>query len=287
MRFLFLSLMLFLLSDALQAQNQETGRVDAQYFSVLLTGGQRYIGKMVHSDSATIVLNTTRGVEVNIERSSIKQIRIVNEAYFRRQQRKPADATTRETYFVNPSAYGPTAGEGYFSSNYVFFYQGNYGITDNISVRAGGLLMPMFVAPKLTAPIVHDQLALGVEGILGFWLPFYFGPRPVDVNGSPHFSVLRGMATVGNRSTHLTASVGWAAGNRRWVASPVYGLAASWRISPGFGLMTENYFFQDNNLVRIHLLGVRLYTRALSFDLGMAAIGDMPTFLYGVAFHLY
>ncbi len=286
MRFLFFALMLFLLSDALWAQDQGSGRIDAQYFSVLLTGGQRYIGQMVHSDSATIVLNTTIGVEVNIERASIKQIRIVSEAYFRRWQRKPADATTKEAYFISPSAYGPTAGEGYVASNYIFFYQSNCGITDNISVRAGGFLIPMFVAPKLTASIVHDRLALGIEGILG-WVPFFFNLRPADVNSNSQFSVLRGMATVGNRSTHLTASVGWASGNRRWAASPAYGLAASWRISPGFGLMTENYFFQDDSLVRIHLLGVRLYTRALSFDLGMAVLGDMPLFLHGVAFHIY
>jgi hypothetical protein len=287
MRFLFFFLLSFSLPLMLWAQDPNALRVDTQYVSVLLAGGKRYVGWMVRSDSASIVLSTTRGVEVNIERASIKQIRIVSEAYFRRQQRSPADATTKETYFVNPSAYGPTAGEGYFASNYIFIYQGNYGITDNISVRAGGFLVPMFVAPKLSVPVVHNRLALGVEGIIGFWMPFFFNFSATETDRSLSFSALRGIATIGNRATHLTASIGWASGGKRWAPSPIYGLAASWRVSPKFGLMTENYVFRDDDLVRIHWLGGRIYTRPLSFDLGLAALENQPVIWYGMAFHIY
>lgn len=287
MRTTLFFLLLLWSPDATQAQDQDNRRKDAQYFSVLLTGGQRYTGQMVRSDSATIVLSTAQGREVNIDRSSIKQMRLVSESYFRRQQRNPADATTKETYLVNPSAYGPTAGKGYVVSNYVFFYQGNYGITDNISVRAGGVLIPLFVAPKLTVPVVPDQLALSAEGVLGPWLPFLFDFNESEPDRSLDFSVLRGMATVGNRATHLTASVGWASGGKRWAPSPVYGLAASWRVSPKFGLMTENYFFQGDGPVRIHLLSGRLYTRAVSLDIGVIAVEGGAALWYGVAFHIY
>ncbi|MCS7035253.1 MAG: hypothetical protein RMJ33_02585 [Saprospiraceae bacterium] len=285
MRFLFL--LVFLLPNVLWAQSPDTVRVDTQYVSVLLTGGKRYVGWIVSSDSASITLSTTSGVEVSLARASIKQMRTVSREYFRRRQRGPADATTRETYFINPSAYAPSPGEGYLITNYALFYQANYGITENLSIRLGGLVTPLFVAPKLTVPVVPNRLILGMEGIVGGLLPLIFDLKEAGSERTPGFSFMRGMATVGNRATHLTASVGLASGGQRWAPSPVYGLAASWRISPTFGLMTENYLYLDESLAQMHMLGGRFYTRTFSFDIGAAVLDDFPLFWYGVAFHFY
>lgn len=285
MRINIFFLLLFWSLGALRAQNQDTGRVNAQYFSVLLTNGQQYTGQMVHSDSAAIVLRVKPGVELSIDLASIEKMRIVSEAYFRRQQRSAANAPTGEAYFVNSSAYGPPAGEGYVAGNILFFFQGNYAITDNFSLRAGGLFLPTLVAPKLTVPIVHDELAVGAEGIIGIW--------PFEDNIS---FLMRGMATLGNRSTHLTASVGWVPTTRKHRASSsVFGLAASLRSSPNFGLMTENYFFPGNDLVGIYSLGGRIYRRTLSLDLGLVFLAfdydfipyPLPAPWFGMAFYLY
>lgn len=286
MRISILFLLLFWSLDVLRAQDQDTGRVNTQYFSVLLTNGQQYTGQMVHSDSAAIVLRVKPGVELNIDLASIEKMSIVSEAYFRRQQRSEANAPTGEAYFVNSSAYGPPTGEGYLAGNIFFFFQGNYAITDNFSLRAGGFLIPTLVAPRLTVPIVHDELALGAEGIIGLW-PFMDDP----------LILMRGMATVGNRAAHLTASVGWPYINKHWASSPVYGLAVSSRISPRFGLMTENYLFPGNYLVGFYSLGGRIYKRKVSFDLGLVGfhIQDkrydifliIPMPWFGMAFHLY
>lgn len=286
MRINIFFLLLFWSLGALRAQNQDTGRVNAQYFSVLLTNGQQYTGQMVHSDSVAIVLRVNLGVELNIDLASIEKMRIVSEAYFRRQQRSEANAPTGEAYFVNSSAYGPPAEEGYLAGNILFFFQGNYAITDNLSLRAGGLLIPTLVAPRLTVPIVHDELALGAEGIIGLW-PFMDDP----------LILMRGMATVGNRAAHLTASVGWAYTGKHWASSPLFGLAVSSRISPRFGLMTENYFFPGNHLVGIYSLGGRIFRRTLSFDLGLVGFHiqnkryDIPFIIpipwFGMAFYLY
>ncbi len=280
-------LFFLLLFDALWAQERAILQVDTQYVSVLLLGGKRYVGQVLYSDDDSLVISTAKGQELNIARASVRHMRAVSENHFRRHQRRPADAPTGETYLLNPSAYGPPPGEGYAKNNYIFFYQGHYGITENLSLRAGGLLLPFFVAPQLTVPLVRHRLALGAEGIFGFWMfPFFFF-NTVEADRSSTFSLLRSMATVGDRATHLTASMGWASVGKRWAASPVYGLAASWRVHPQLGLVTENYWFEDDGLVRIHLIGGRIYTRALSFDIGLGAMGGAIALWYGLAVHLY
>ncbi len=244
-----------------------------EYIQVRTLKGKQHTGRLLYRDSTLITLQSLEGDTLTFLSGSIRSARTVSDEYIRKRTRNLLELSTGAAYFLGASAYGPAQGESYYMTHYLWSHQAAYGVTSSFSLRSGGSFGVFYVAPKWTLPLVRHRLAFAVEGVVGGIIgeEAFVGDSRIRFS---NISLFQGLLTFGNRHTHLTLGGGLTGARRKWASSAHLSLAAAARLTPKFGLMTENYFIQiDNRLQPTHVLGGRIYGRLIAFDFGLAAFG--------------
>ncbi len=182
-------------------------------------------------------------------------------------------------YLFMPNGYGLKKGEGYYQNIWVLFNQVSVGVTDYFSVGAGTVptflfgsgLMPVWVVPKFSIPVVKDKFNVGVGAFTG----------TVIGESNSGFGILYGLATVGDRNSNLTFGLGYGYAAGSFAKSPMISLAGMVRVSPRGYLLTENYYIKvdTESLTLISMGGRSILGKAgLDYGLVLPLSGEMDTF---------
>ena len=178
----------------------------------------------------------------------------------------------RTRYLYAPSAMMLKQGEGYISQKELIFTSASVGLTDNLSVLAGGVL-PLWAVPGAFNVIfalkggfsINDNvhLAAGAETLV---LP--------NIGG---FGFVFATGTVGNPTYHASVSVGrpFLFGNNttQSVGDPIIVVSGNARVTQNLALVTENWLFPtaptpDALPFMINSLALRVLLDRWTLDVG-------------------
>ncbi len=258
----------------LSAQNEPT--VSGEYLLIRTIDGNLFAGRLLHMDSAAIVLETPIFPELVIARSAIRRMRDIPARRFKSPP-IAEETPVAGTYFVNTSAYGLRSGEIYYGTGLLLLHQVAVGLSDHLSVRGNLLVdfelfyLPTWVSPKFSFCLREDVLQVAVEGTLGRGFEGF-----MDFNQGTDLSALQGLLTVGSRSNHLTLGGGFSWVSKQWSRRPFFSLSGSVQLTRSFALMTENYsllLYGANGYVSA--FGGRFYGRRVNADVGLVTYHEL------------
>jgi len=241
----------------------------AEYVAIRTTDGNEFVGQVLARDSTTVVLKTDMFSEIAIQRAFIRRMIPV----------APGQASSNlywfevpvsANYFVGPTAYGLRKGEGYYHNGLVFWNQVAFGLSDRFSISVGSIpllafdeVLPIWVQPKFSFPIVENKVTFGLSGILGRSFSTY------EIDDFALGGVL-GQVTIGTRNTNVTVGLGTAWGDGKWSKGAVASMGGVLRTGTRFAVLTENYFFRSYGYpAAINMSGFRIIGRRVSFDFGL------------------
>ncbi|HMP99031.1 MAG TPA: hypothetical protein PKC24_04565 [Cyclobacteriaceae bacterium] len=113
-------------------------------------------------------------------------------------------------------------------------------MTDNFSIGGGvmplfligGLPTPVWVNPKLSIPVVDDQVNIGAGALMGTILG----------ENEANFGIVYGISTLGNKDRNFSLGVGYGYAGGDWARRPTITASAMIRTSARGYFLTENYF---------------------------------------------
>lgn len=261
---------------SLSLSAQDAPNSPEKYLLVRTTDGNRYIGRLLRANSLELVLETPVFPELVIQRSHISRMKLLPPEHAQPDFLLEG-VPIAGTYFANTSAYGIPAGKGYYSSALLLHHQVAWGVSEYVSVRGNIFLdfddYPMWVAPKISVPVLKNAIQVALEGSIGRGLNVYYS----DFNRSD-LSVIQGLITLGKRSMHLTAGGGISWGGGQWAQRPFFSISSSVNAGKRWVLISENYFFRVyGEEERLDIIGARYHGYRFSFSLGIisARQGDV------------
>jgi hypothetical protein len=225
---------------------------------ITLTDGSILIGKIVSDSTSKIVFRTFSGVQMEIDRSSIEEIKSVEGEWVKGEFMREDPNSTR--LFFAPTARALRQGRGYFSAYEIFFPMLAIGITDFITFAGGVSLFPgaseqiIYIAPK--ARLVHLDYFDLAGGIL-------------YMSVSDHtFGITYGVATVGTSMASLTLGLGWGFVDSELSDDPTLVVGGEVQLSNSIKLITENWFppKMDGGLISF---GIRFFGESIAGDFGL------------------
>jgi hypothetical protein len=235
--------------------------------------GNEFLGTVVQETGDTLTLQTTGYGLVRIPSAQIRRsrTRLPNAAksgtfWFD----EPLDAR----YFLGTNAFGLRAGEGYYQNVWISLNQADVGLNDYFSIGCGsvplaifGGLLPIWVTPRVSVPILKDRLHLGGGGFIGSIFSAY-------AEGRTSFGYLYGQATWGKRDANITLGGGYTYSNGVWGQQPVISLSALYRAGKKIAIITENYRFSaGGERALVFSGGVRVIGKFVSLDGAIVLLG--------------
>ena len=271
-RVLSLCLAITLLSDIVEAQ--EGPMIDglkipeSGYMQVVETkDGGMLIGRIVSIDVDFVQVETNFGkTEVPIR--AIKKIRRIPESSMRHGEYYPDLNTTR--LFITTTAQMMERGQGYYSNRYLFFSMLAYGVTDNFTIGAGGLTLPIplkdlpfYITPKVGL-LNEESLDLALGALI------MRVPGDDDDNG---FStgILYGVGTFGGPEG-LTAGLGWGFVDDEIANKPAIVLGGKRRWTRRLAVVAESWLFPNFYDEPMIIYGIRFLGLSMTADVGMIAM---------------
>jgi hypothetical protein len=265
MRFLSTVLLLFsaLLINTLFAQ---------QHVRVQMKDGRVLSGKLLTQTEEEFIMDTPDRGKLNLSLLDIQEIRelATPEWIF--------PNIARHQTFVGPTAFGLPKGSIQYANTMLFFHQFGYGFNDNFSLFGGTEFVSLlgslsagefagpgfYLRPHVTKAIQADKLAFGA-GVLTY------GALGTDFSllaASPYLSL-----SLGSADRNVSSNIGFAFGSDIDPAL-VFAIAANYRISNKFGLMTENWFFPADfsSSGIVSSLGCRFYGKRTAWHLALTSI---------------
>lgn len=243
---------------------------------VRLRDGSILYGRVVEESTDRLVLVTTAGVRVELQRTQVERIRAVSgrqvgDAYW------VADPNETRLFFTS-TARPLRKGDGYIAAFELFLPFVAYGVTDRFTLAGGTPIIPdalgrlWYLAPKYT--VYQGPKASYAVGALGFFLP-------EDVVDDGSFGVLYGAGTWGSTDRAITAGAGWgyfwASGTSEVSNDPVIMIGGETRVSRRVKLITENWISTNDGGDGVISGGVRFIGDRLSADLGIGGFTGTGT----------
>jgi hypothetical protein len=241
---------------------------------VTLKDGSTRIGKITNVGENDIKFDTEFGEEI-IAISAIREIREVPASSFKEGKFWFPNPNRTRLYF-SPTGRMLAAGEGYFSTYYLFFPGVAFGITDNITMGGGFSLFPgvdfdkqlYYLTPKIGL-YSRSPVSLAIGALI----------LSVPETDDPTFvGILYGVTTYGTADRSLTIGVGYGFQEDELADKPALMLGGEWRVGRRFALVSENWVIPglDGALISY---GIRFFGEQLSVDLALwNAIGETSIF---------
>ena len=264
---------------------------------IALSSGKSYRGRVIASDGKSVKVELSDGITVEIPRPKIESVaagdarieRRERRARRKRQRRRRqqgymTEDPNRTRYLFAPSAKMLRKGDGYFSQKQLGFSEIAYGVHENVTIVAGGIVPAWLIAPP-----VGFNLSLGAKfgleiaenlqwaaGVYGLVIPGFGGDALSG--GGFVFTTLTG----GNERYHGSVTVGvpFIFGDDDDFFDPIIVLAGNIRVSDGLALVSENWLFpsllvDDADEGSVHSLALRFITDEFATDVGLVHIPGM------------
>ena len=233
---------------------------------IVTNDGFDFVGKIINKDNQVIELETIKFGTIKIQRLSIKNMNIVTE-----EQMVGGDVWFENPqgtrYFYSPNGYGLKKGEGYYQNIWVLVNQVSVGITDYITMGVGTVpvflfgepILPLWITPKVSIPIVKDKFNVGAGALL-FSL----------IGEDETFGLVYGVATYGDRNTNVNVGVGYAFTEDGWAKKPTITISTMLRTGKKGYFISENFIINDGNETIVLLsFGGRTVWPRMSLDYGL------------------
>jgi hypothetical protein len=254
-------------------------KLDPTLYLIQTKNGNEYIGTILSEDGEKLILLTENLGEITlfhkdiVKRREIKSSQIVDGTYW-------FENPQASRYFWSPNGYGLKKGEWYYQNVWIFFNQVSTGLTDNFSIGAGlvplflfaGTSTPVWITPKLSLPVIDDQLNLGAGGLLG----------AVIGEQNSGFGILYGLSTFGSKNRNMTLGLGWGYASGEMANQPTITLSGMVRTGARGYFLTENYYINSGNFtLGLISAGGRRIIKNVGLDFGLAIplASDMDTFV--------
>lgn len=254
---------------------------ETKLYFIQTSDGNEYVGTILSEDGEKLLLLTENLGEITlflkdiVKRTEIKSSQILDGKYW-------FDNPQASRYFFSPNGYGLKQGEGYYQNVWIFFNQVSVGLTDNFSIGAGmvplflfaGAPTPVWIAPKLSIPVVEGKLNLGAGGLFG---------AVVGESGSG-IGILYGLSTFGSRDRNMTVGMGWGYASGEMANRPTVSLNGMIRTGPRGYFLTENYYINTGeNSIGLISAGGRRIIRNIGLDFGLIIpLADDMDFFIGI-----
>lgn len=230
---------------------------------VTLSDGSELIGRIVSDSTNEIVFRTSSGIKIEIDRTSIKEIKIIEGKWVEGQFMREDPNRTR--LFFAPTARALPQGKGYFSAYEIFFPMLAVGLTDFLTLAGGISLFPgadeqiVYLAPKVRFTHLENiDLAGGV---------LY-----MSVTGHT-FGIAYGVTTIGSSTTALTVGLGWGFVDGELSKTPSLVIGGEAQLSNSVKLITENWFPPKTNGALISF-GIRFFGENVAGDFGLMRLTE-------------
>ncbi len=246
---------------------------------VRLADGSSLVGRFVDVTGDPVRFETGGGI-VSIRRADLRDIKEVSSRAFKGGQLWFDDPNPTRLFF-GPTARSLPQGEGDFSSTYVFFLSGAYGVGGNAQIGGGFSIFPsddfsdtiFFLTAKVGVRAgKYAQFAVGgLVGSVGGFLD--------DLGGSDRsgLGALYGVGTFGSKDHALTlaAVMPFAAGD--FADNPLLMFGGETRIARRLKLVTENYVSTEGGDAVLSY-GLRILGEKMSVSLGFLNSTDGGVF---------
>ena len=237
---------------------------------VRLADGSSLVGRFVDVSGDPVRFETGGGI-ISIRRADLRDIREMSRSAVKNGQVWFDDPNPTRLFF-GPTARSLPKGEGDFSSTYLFFLSGGYGVGGNAQLGGGFSIFPsdrftdniFFLTAKVGFRAGKNaQFAVG--GLVGT-----VGAFGGDLGGSDRAGVgaLYGVGTFGSQDHSLTAGtiMPFAAGD--FANDPILMLGGETRVARRLKLVTENYLSTAGGDA-ILSYGLRILGEKMSASLGL------------------
>ena len=254
---------------------------ESDYMQVVETkDGGMLIGRIVSIGVDVVQVETNFGkMEVPIR--AIKKIRRIPASSMRDGQHWYPDLNTTRL-FITTTAQMMERGQGYYSNRYLFFSMLAYGVTDNFTIGAGGLTLPIplkeipfYITPKVGL-LNQESLDLALGALIMRM------PDDGDDNG---FStgILYGVGTFGGPEG-LTAGLGWGFVDGEIENTPAVVLGGKRRWTRRLSVIAESWLFPDAYDEPWIIYGIRFLGLRMTVDVGMIAVPSVDIVFPGIPY---
>ena len=239
-------------------------------YQVVLKDGSITYGRLERQDADSVVIIGLTG-RIAFARASVRKVMAAGIPHTR------ADGSI-EYWAADPMAsrlvFSPTGrtlpkGEGYFADHWVVLGSAAYGITDDITIGGGGLLLQnsqfWFVTPKVRI-VAHDNFNLSAGVFLAGW----------GSDGTGGIGYLVGTFG-GSPDGNLTVGIGNGFAGSRSAKDQLIMIGGERRLTKRTAFISENYFTTGwaDALVSY---GMRFMGERLTFDLVFVSTAKGITF---------
>jgi len=279
-----LTICLFIFSVVLYSQNNQLVEIETK-------DGNIFLGTIIKESDEGIILKTRDGIQISVPNSSIKNLSKIETTEVEGQVWR-ADPN-KSMYLFAPSAFPIEKQKVYCRDFCLVFPSYNRGFGNNFSLQAGAFVfpgmqfdnIPIVLSGKFSLPELGPaRLATGM---------MYISVPGQSTSFGAGFAF--GSATIGNRFTHFTASLGWGyfRDENEWdfAEKPILVLASNIRVLNSFAVVAEYWLppeVDDPTNLPIALSG-RFIGRRFAVDIGGFFTKDMegiPLPLINFTYHL-
>ena len=259
----FISICLIVFSVFLLAQDSEMVEIETQ-------DGNIFLGMIVEESAEGYQLKTQDGIIINVPIESVKRLNKVETASVEGQVWR-ADPN-KSMYLFAPSAFPIEKHKAYCRDFCLFFPSYNRGFGNNFSFQAGAFVFPGMELDVVPV-VLSGKFSLPQVGPARLAAGMMYVSVPLE-NSEFGAGLAFGSATIGNRFTHFTASLGWGyfRDGKQWefANDPILVLAGNKRISNSFAIVAEYWLppeVDDPSNLPIALSG-RFIGRRIAVDIG-------------------
>jgi len=279
-----LTICLFIFSVVLYSQNNQLVEIETK-------DGNIFLGTIIKESDEGIILKTQDGIQISVPNSSIKNLSKIETTEVEGQVWR-ADPN-KSMYLFAPSAFPIEKQKVYCRDFCLVFPSYNRGFGNNFSLQAGAFVfpgmqfdnIPIVLSGKFSLPELGPaRLATGM---------MYISVPGQSTSFGAGFAF--GSATIGNRFTHFTASLGWGyfRDENEWdfAEKPILVLASNIRVLNSFAVVAEYWLppeVDDPTNLPIALSG-RFIGRRFAVDIGGFFTKDLegiPLPLINFTYHL-
>ena len=278
----------------------------SMYCVVKLTDESSISGKITTVYEKKIEINTKYLGKIMISKKDITEVVVLNsEGKQANKYWLPNPHDSR--HFFAPTARNLPKGEAYFQDIYLLLLNGNYGLTDYLTVGGGFSVVPGLGIDEqvyllniklgfdfgenfsLGGGILYANIPNGEEIVFEeeLTIPIMNSSPPRDttvihntyeyISGRMNAGIAFGVATYGNRENNITFGMGYAYIEDIQVKNPIYMLGGMCRLSRKSALVTENWLLfeehEDGTFASpIISYGVRFFGEKMSLDFAFLQI---------------
>ena len=268
----------------------ETQEDNERLIEIETKDGNIFLGTLLEETEDNYKIITNDGIEINVPKSLVKKFEAIETTEVGGEVWR-ADPN-KSMYLFAPSAFPIENNKSYCRDFCLFFPSYNRGFGNSFSLQFGAFIFPGMDISSLPI-IISGKYSLPKTGSAGLAAGIMYVSLPGE-DISFGTGIVFGTATLGNRFTHFSASLGWGyfRDEDEWefADEPMLVLAGNLRASNSIAIVVEYWKFPNIDIEDLPLMvSTRFIGRKFAVDVGTFLHKDMegiPFPLINFTYHM-